>query len=79
MGPLACARFCSNIREYAFTLDKRGFFLNGEVAQADDDLYNRYIGQNTSVVDGNNTVFLASIQFWTSGWPRAPAMATSGM
>lgn len=57
MGPLACSRFCSNIREYAYTLGKRGFFLYGEVAQADDDLYNRYIGQNTSIQDGNNTVF----------------------
>jgi alpha-amylase len=57
MGPLACSRFCSNIREYAYTLGKRGFFLFGEVAQADDDLYNRYIGQNTSSQDGNNTVF----------------------
>jgi alpha-amylase len=57
MGPLACSRFCSNIREYAYRLGKRGFFLYGEVAQADDDLYNRYIGQNTSVQDGNNTVF----------------------
>ena len=57
MGPVACSRFCSNIREYAYNLGKRGFFLYGEVAQADDDLYNRYIGQNTSVLDGNNTVF----------------------
>ena len=57
MGPLACSRFCSNIREYAYGLGKRGFFLYGEVAQADDDLYNRYIGQNTSRLDGNNTVF----------------------
>jgi alpha-amylase len=58
MTPLACSRFCSNIREYAYTLGKRGFFLYGEVAQADDDLYNRYIGQNTSVQDGNDTVFI---------------------
>ena len=57
MGPLACSRFCSNIREYAYSLGKHGFFLYGEVAQADDDLYNRYIGQNTSIQDGNNTVF----------------------
>src|SRR5215471_12288672 len=57
MGPLACSRFCSNIREYAYSLGKRGFFLFGEVAQADDELYNRYIGQNTSSQDGNNTVF----------------------
>jgi len=57
MGPVACSRFCSNIREYAYTLGKRGFFLYGEVAQADDDLYNRYLGQNTSQQDGSNTVF----------------------
>jgi glycosidase len=57
MGPAACSRFCSSIREYAYNLGKRGFFLFGEVAQADDDLYNRYIGPNTSVMDGNNTVF----------------------
>jgi glycosidase len=57
MGAVACSRFCSGIREYAYSLGKRGFFLFGEVAQADDDLYNRYIGQNTSSRDGNNTVF----------------------
>jgi len=55
MGALACSRFCSNIREYAYSLGKRGFFLYGEVATPSDDVYNRYIGQNTSVGDG--TVF----------------------
>ncbi len=57
MGELACARFCSNIREYAYTLGKRGFFLFGEVASPSDDIYNRYIGQNTSKQDGDATVF----------------------
>jgi alpha-amylase len=57
MGPLACSRFCSNVREYAYSLGKSGFFLFGEVATPDDDLYNRYIGPNTSVLDGDNTVF----------------------
>jgi glycosidase len=57
MGALACSRFCSNVREYAYSLGKRGFFLFGEVAAASDDLYNRYIGQNTSAQDGNDTVF----------------------
>ncbi len=57
MGALACARFCSNVREYAYTLGKRGFFLFGEVATPSDDLYNSYLGQNTSTQDGNNTVF----------------------
>ncbi|MEU4242468.1 alpha-amylase family glycosyl hydrolase [Actinoplanes sp. NPDC026619] len=57
MGELAAARFCSNIREYAYGLGKRGFFLFGEVATPSDDIYNRYIGQNTSQSDGNRTVF----------------------
>ncbi len=57
MGDVACSRFCSNIREYAYSLRKRGFFLFGEVASPSDDIYNRYIGQNTSQRDGNNTVF----------------------
>lgn len=57
MNAVACSRFCSNIREYAYSLGKRGFFLFGEVAAPSDDIYNRYIGQNTSTQDGNNTVF----------------------
>jgi alpha-amylase len=54
MGALACARFCSNIREYAYSLGKRGFFLFGEVASPSDDIYNRYIGQNTSAQDDSD-------------------------
>jgi glycosidase len=57
MGELACSRFCSNIREYAYSLGKRGFFLFGEVASPSDDLYNRYIGPNTSRLDAGKTVF----------------------
>lgn len=57
MGELACSRFCSNIREYAYSLGKRGFFLFGEVATPSDEIYNRYIGQNTSRFSGSQTVF----------------------
>jgi alpha-amylase len=57
MGELACSRFCSNVREYAHSLGKRGFFLFGEVATASDDIVDRYIGQNTSRQDGDQTVF----------------------
>jgi glycosidase len=57
MGEIACSRFCSMIREYAYSLGKRGFFLFGEVASPSDDIYNRYIGQNTSVEEGDGTVF----------------------
>lgn len=57
MGELACSRFCSGIREYAYSLGKRNFFLFGELATPDDEIIDRYIGQNTSRQDGNNTVF----------------------
>ena len=57
MSDVACSRFCSGIREYAYSLGKRGFFLFGEVATPSDEIYNRYIGQNTSKQDGNETVF----------------------
>jgi len=56
MGALACSRFCSGIREYAYSLGKRGFFLFGELAVPDDDIVDRYIGPNTSRHD-DQTVF----------------------
>lgn len=56
MGALACSRFCSNIREFAYSLGKRGFFLFGELAVPDDDIVDRYIGPNTSRSD-DQTVF----------------------
>ena len=56
MGELACARLCSSVREYAYSLGKRGFFLFGEAASPNDDLYDRYIGPNTSASD-RDTVF----------------------
>jgi len=57
MPELACSRFCSNIREYALSLGKRSFFLFGELATPNDDVINRYIGQNTSRSDQGQTVF----------------------
>jgi alpha-amylase len=56
MGALACSRFASAVREYAESLGKRNFFLFGEAANADDGLYDRYIGPNTSAGD-TGTVF----------------------
>ncbi len=56
LGSLACSRFCSNIREYAYSLGKRGFFLFGELAVPDDNIVDRYIGPNTSKAD-DQTVF----------------------
>src|SRR5262249_5683035 len=57
MNPLACSRFCSSVREYAQSLGKRHFFLFGEVASPADDIYNSYLGPNTSVQDSGGTVF----------------------
>jgi len=56
MGELASSRFSSGVREYAYSLGKRGFFLFGEAASPSDDLYDRYIGPNTSASD-NQTVY----------------------
>jgi alpha-amylase len=57
LGALACSWFCSNIREYAYSLGKKGFFLFGELATSDDDLYNRYIGPNTAQDDEDTVYF----------------------
>ena len=57
MGAEACAHFCSDIREYAYSLGKRGFFLFGEVATPSDDIYNSYIGPNTSKIEDGKTVY----------------------
>lgn len=46
ISALAVARFCSAIREYAYYLGKRWFFLFGELI-AGDEVINRYTGPNT--------------------------------
>ncbi|MDR3628897.1 MAG: alpha-amylase family glycosyl hydrolase [Desulfocapsaceae bacterium] len=56
MGDVCCSRFCSGIREFAYSLGKRGFFLFGELAVPDDNIIDRYIGPNTSRQD-DQTVF----------------------
>lgn len=57
MGDVACGWFSSNVREYAYSLGKRDFFLFGEVATPSDDIYNEYLGPNTSVQDQGKTVY----------------------
>ena len=57
MGPLACARFASAVREYAYSLGKRGFFLFGEVASPEDHVIDEYLGQYASALDSGGTVF----------------------
>jgi len=46
MGELAISRFCSYIREYAYSLGKRNFFLFGELVGA-DEMCSRYVGPKT--------------------------------
>ena len=52
MGELATSRFCSHIREYAYSLGKRNFFLFGELVGS-EDLYSMYLRPNTSVSANN--------------------------
>lgn len=53
---LAVSRFCSQIREYAYSLGKRWFFLYGELV-GNDDAINRYTGANTPTQVDNKTVY----------------------
>lgn len=48
MGERAISNFCSYIREYAYSLGKKNFFLFGELIGS-DDMCSRYIGPKTSV------------------------------
>lgn len=48
MGERAISQFCSHVREYAFKLGKRNFFLFGELL-GPEEMYNRYIGPKTSI------------------------------
>ena len=56
MGELAVARFCQAMREYAYSLGKRDFFLFGELV-AGDAAINRYAGPNTSCQKSDRTIF----------------------
>lgn len=56
MGEEAISRFCSYIREYAYSLGKRNFFLFGELLGS-EDTYNRYIGPKTVISEGEKTLY----------------------
>lgn len=45
----------SAVREYAYSLGKRRFFLFGELANSQDSIYQQYIGPNTSVSDSKGS------------------------
>jgi glycosidase len=69
MGELAVARFCHAMREYAYSLGKRDFFLFGELV-AGDEAINRYAGPNTPGKVGDKTVFygLSSVLDFPLWW-----------
>lgn len=48
MGEKTISQFCSHVREYAYKLGKRNFFLFGELV-GPEEMYNRYIGPKTAV------------------------------
>jgi alpha-amylase len=56
MGELDISRFCSHIREYAYKLGKRNFFFFGELV-GPEDLYNKYLGPNTSTSVDHKTIY----------------------
>lgn len=56
MGEETVSQFCSHVREYAYKLGKRNFFLFGEFV-GPEEMYNRYIGPKTSVVVEDKAIY----------------------
>jgi len=56
MGEETISQFCSHVREYAYKLGKRNFFLFGEFV-GPEEMYNRYIGPKTSVVVEDKAIY----------------------
>ncbi len=56
MGEKAISQFCSHIREYAYMLGKRNFFLFGELL-GPEEMYNKYIGPKTSITIEDTAIY----------------------
>ena len=56
MGEEVISTFCSYIREYAYSLGKRNFFLFGELIGS-EETYNRYIGPKTSISHDDKNLY----------------------
>lgn len=56
MGEFFVSWFCSHIREYAYKIGKRNFFLFGELL-GPEDMYNKYIGPKTSTLVDQGTIY----------------------
>jgi glycosidase len=56
MGEETISRFCSYVREYAYSLGKHNFFLFGELV-GPDQMYNQYIGPKTSTLVDDKSIY----------------------
>ncbi|NJM26170.1 MAG: alpha-amylase [Bacteroidia bacterium] len=56
MGEKTISQFCSHVREYAYKLGKRNFFLFGELV-GPEEMYNRYIGPKTSIQVDDTAIY----------------------
>lgn len=56
MGEGMISQFCSHVREYAYKLGKRNFFLFGELV-GPEEMYNKYIGPKTSVIIEDKAIY----------------------
>ncbi len=56
MGEEMVSQFCSHVREYAYLLGKKDFFLFGELV-GPEEMYNRYIGPKTSVMVEDKAIY----------------------
>lgn len=56
MGERNIGQFCSMMREYAYKLGKKNFFLFGELVGS-EELYNKYIGPKTSVQVDDKAIY----------------------
>jgi len=56
MGEKDISQFCSHIREYAYKLGKRNFFLFGELV-GPEEMYNQYIGPKTSIILEDTAIY----------------------
>lgn len=56
MGEETVSQFCSHVREYAYLLGKKDFFLFGEFV-GPEEMYNRYIGPKTSVMVEDKAIY----------------------
>ena len=56
IGTLAISRFCSYVREYAYSLGKKNFFLFGELVGS-DAMSNNYLGPKTLTTYNDQNIY----------------------